>query len=184
MKIAKYILSLCILLVSCVSNHHRNDPTISGNMTQYDSIYITADIRWHKQYYPLLDRQVFSIDLITDGLIFDSVWNIQGTGQNLYVSDIFLPLTDTLLQEGVYQLDSIPSAFTILPYKDFEGGRPTGCYMIDIANNSINKIFGFVTGSMLVEYLNATDIRLEFSLYTTDSVHYRAVYQGPFEYHD
>lgn len=170
----KYILILLLMvLVGC---HTTNKP--KELTTPYDSIYIAADITWHKQHYSLLDKNVFSIDLLTDGLSFDSMYNISGTGLNLYISDIFLPLTDSLLHLGTYRLDTIASSFTILPYKHFEGGRITGCYMLDIQESTIHRIIGFTSGEMLVNILNEGDIRLDFKLYQSDSTCYRASYQG------
>ncbi len=172
MKKGYIIVLLLALLTAC---HHRNKP---DDMTMpYDSVYVMADIQWHKQYYPLLDKQVFSIDLLTDGLVFDSAYHIMGTGMNLYFSDIFLPMTDSALQEGVYRMDSTATDYTFLPYMNFEGNI-TGCYMLDIQESKVQRIIGFTAGEFEITSLGDDDIRMDISLYMADSTRYRATYQG------
>ena len=175
----EYILLLLLILVSAC-RHQSNRPAV-GNIVQYDSIYVIADMQWHKQYYPLLDRQVFSIDLLSEGLDFDSAHHIMGTGLNLYFSDIFMSMTDNELQEGLYRMDTTTAAQTFLPYQYFEGGNITGCYMLDIEESKIQHIIGFTAGDFTLTSLGE-DIRMDISLYTEDSTRYHAIYQGPAHY--
>lgn len=179
MKAFKVILPIMILLCACDPTHTNSSINTDINM-YYDSVFTFADIQWHKQYYPLLDRQVFSIDLLTEGLAFDSAYQITGTGINLYFSDIFLPITDNTLQDGVYHIDSTANAFTCLPYKYFEGNI-TGCYLLDIQEDKIQRIIGFTTGKLEIT-TSEDNIHLNVSLYTPDSTHYRATYDGPAMY--
>lgn len=146
-------------------------------LATYDSVYTTADIQWHKQYYPLLDQQVFSIDLLSDGLAFDSAHHIVGTGVNLYLSDIFLPIEYTKLQNGTYRMDSTAAPYTFLPYMYFEGNS-TGCYMLDIEESQIKRIIGFTNGYVEMQS-TGKDIQMNFTLYLADSTCYHATYQGP-----
>lgn len=177
MKIFHIILPLLVLLSAC--DPFRNTPPQDENkaLTEYDSIYVIADIQWHKQYYPTLDKQVFSIDLLTEGLAYDSAYHITGTGQNLYFSDVFLPLKDSILQDGTYRMDSIAGSNTFLPYMDFDGNI-TGCYMLDIQESQIKRIIGFTAGEFEIRSLGE-DIRMDILLYLADSTRYRATYQGP-----
>jgi hypothetical protein len=177
MKIFHIILPLLVLLSACDPFKNTPTPNEDKELTEYDSVYVIADIQWHKQYYPKLDKQVFSIDLLTEGLAYDSAYHITGTGVNLYFSDIFLPLTDTLLQEGIYQMDSTAEAKTFLPYMHFEGNI-TGCYMLDIQEDQIKRIIGFSAGQFEIRSLGE-DIRMDILLYLADSTRYRATYQGP-----
>lgn len=176
MKVFKYILPLLIALSAC---QPKNAPDRNSSKP-IDSLFIIADIQWHNQHYPLLDQNVFSIDLLSQGLLFDSVGNIVGTGYNLYISDIFLPLSDTCLQAGNYQMDTTAAAYTFLPYMNFDG-KSTGSYLLDIQNNNLKRIIGFTTGEMQVEYIGE-DILLDVTLYTADSTRYHAIYQGPASY--
>ena len=175
----EYILLLLLILVSAC-RYQSNKPDVD-NIVQYDSIYVIADMQWHKQYYPLLDRQVFSIDLLSEGLDFDSAHHIMGTGLNLYFSDIFMSMTDNELQEGLYRMDTTTAAQTFLPYQYFEGGNITGCYMLDIEESKIQRIIGFTAGEFTLTSLGE-DIRMDILLYTEDSTRYHAIYQGPAHY--
>ena len=175
----EYILLLLLILVTGC-RYQSNRPDVD-NIVQYDSIYVIADMQWHKQYYPLLDRQVFSIDLLSEGLDFDSAHHIMGTGLNLYFSDIFMSMTDNELQEGLYRMDTTTAAQTFLPYQYFEGGNITGCYMLDIEESKIQRIIGFTAGEFTLTSLGE-DIRMDILLYTEDSTCYHAIYQGPTHY--
>ena len=63
MKHGYIILLLLVVLGAC--NPHNTGNVPDKALTDYDSVYVIADIQWHKQYYPLLDKQVFSIDLLS-----------------------------------------------------------------------------------------------------------------------
>ena len=175
----EYILLLLLILVAGC-RYQSNRPDVD-NIVQYDSIYVIADMQWHKQYYPLLDRQVFSIDLLSEGLAFDSAYHITGSGVNLYFSDIFMSMIDSALREGTYRMDTTTAAQTFLPYQYFEGGNITGCYMLDIEESKIQRIIGFTAGEFTLTSLGE-DIRMDILLYTEDSTRYHAIYQGPAHY--
>lgn len=181
MKKLKYIFLIIIVLAACNPHSHNNEPNINKTIADYDSVYLIADVQWHKQFYPLLERQLFSIDLLSDGLSFDSTHHIVGTGCNLYLSDIFLPINQTYLQNGTYTIDTTAGNFTFLPYMNFEG-EITGCYLLDIQENKIQRIIGFTAGKMQLSYINKENIHIDLSLYTADSTHYHAIYQGPANY--
>ena len=168
-----YIIALLLMVMTAC--HHHNKP--DDITVPYDSVYVMADIQWHEQYYPLLNQQVFSIDLLTDGLTFDSAYHIIGSGMNLYFSDIFLPMTDSVLRDGIYRMDSTASDYTFLPYMNFEGNI-TGCYMLDIQDSQVQRIIGFTAGELQITTFD-DDMRMNILLYTADSTHYRATYHGP-----
>ena len=171
-----YTYILCVLLVG-VACQPINNPQHNTHTT-YDSVFTSADIQWHKQYYPTLNQQVFSIDLLSSGLSFDSAYHISGTGTNLFLSDIFLPISDSTLQEGTYRIDTTAASYTLLPYTNFEG-QFTGCYMLYIQNDALTKYIGFTAGEMQVAYQDP-DVQINFTLYTADSTCYHATYIGPY----
>lgn len=180
MKISKSIW-LLVLVAFCACDPTPNNPTPdTGINAYYDSVFTIVDIQWHEQYYPLLERQVYSIDLLTDGLCFDSSYHITGSGLNLYFSDIFLPLDERELIDGTYHMDTTAAAYTFLPYMYFEG-EITGCYMLDIHEDAIRRIIGFTAGAFELSS-TGDNIQLNISLYTADSTRYRACYSGPAMY--
>jgi hypothetical protein len=50
--------------------------------------------------------------------------------------------------------------------------------MLDIEESQVQRIIGFTAGEFTLTSLGE-DIRMDISLYTADSTHYRAIYQGP-----
>ena len=179
MKIAKYILPILILLAACDPVNQGNKPSGSSILGSYDSTYVIADLQWHHKYYPNLECEVFSTDLLSDGLEFDSAHHIIGSGLNLYISDIFLPSNTTTLQDGTYRMDTTAQPYTFLPYMYFEDGNITGCYMLDIQENKIQRIIGFTAGEMTIT-TEEDDILLDIVLFLEDSTsRYHATYQGP-----
>lgn len=177
MKRINYLLILLLLITSCRPNSG-NRPEVENVLSMYDSVYVVADIQYHQHYYPNLDCEVYSIDLLSDGLSFDSAYQIVGSGMNLYISDVFLPDSCTTLQEGVYQMDTTAQPYTFLPYMHFEGSV-TGCYMLDIRESQMNRIIGFSDGRMEIRWLDNDDIQMDILLYLPDSSRYHASYQGP-----
>lgn len=172
MKYIVYTL-LFILMVSCQKNHN----IIYPSRMPLDSVYTTADFRTHGDYYGI-GLQVYAIDLLSDGLVYDSTYHIYGSGCNLYLSDVFAK-TDTLI-EGHYVMDSTAKDMTFLRGMDFEGNI-TGTYLLQIRDDKIDKIILFTGGTMDVQYIE-NDIRIDFSLYTSDSTHYHAYYIGSADY--
>ena len=164
-------LLLTILAISC-----KPQPTPSKPQP-LDSVYTTMDLRLHGDYYES-GHSVYSLDLLSEGLAFDSLGYIVGTGCNLYLSDIFVHIDSTLrLPAGEYLMDSTAREMRFLPGMDFEG-NVTGTYLLVIEDNQLKRIQLFETGSMQVEY-DEDDVEMSFLLYSADSTMvYRATYNG------
>ena len=171
MKNYIYIL-LFLFVVSCKPY---NGPTPPGSqpILKADSVYVTADFRQYGDYYNT-GHQVFAVDLLSQGLEYDTAYHICGTGCNLFLSDIFTHCDS--LPAGHYEMDSVAKDKTFLRGMDFEGNI-TGTYLLQISNDTIQQIVLFTSGSMDIT-LEKDSIQLEFSLYTADSAYYHATYQG------
>ena len=167
-------LLLLLLVASCNPINNPNTPT---KPVIADSVFVCADFRKYGDYYKT-GHQVYAIDLLSQGLEYDSLFHIQGSGYNLFLSDIFT--TSKSLPAGHYQMDSVAKDMTFLRGMDFEGSI-TGTYLLQISQNKIQRLTLFTGGSMDVEYLE-DEIRLDFKLYTADSTLYHATYQGPAMY--
>ena len=161
-----YYIILMLLLVGCIPHNNPNNPT----GLQVDSVFTSAKIQWHGDYYNS-GHQVFSLDLLSEGLSFDSTQKIVGTGYNLYFSDIFLEKNDTLLQTGIYRMDTTAQAFSFLPYMYFEGNI-TGCYLLEIEDGRAKRIIGFTGGE--IELLDVEQMHMDIRLYTEDKKLYHA----------
>lgn len=167
-------LLLLLLVASCNPINNPNTPT---KPVIADSVFVCADFRKYGDYYKT-GHQVYAIDLLSQGLEYDSLFHIQGSGYNLFLSDIFT--TSKSLPAGHYQMDSVARDMTFLRGMDFEGSI-TGTYLLQISENKIQRITLFTGGSMDVAYLE-DEILLDFKLYTADSTLYHATYQGPAMY--
>lgn len=176
MKHIVFIL-LLVFLVSCDSPINR-PPTPPTPTLQMDSIYTTADFRSYGDYYNA-NLQVFAIDLLSEGLAYDSTFHISGSGCNLFLSDIFT--TCDSIPAGHYEMDSTAKDMTFLRGMNFEGNI-TGTYLLHINEDQIQQIVLFHGGSMDVAYTEEGSIHLDFSLYTSDSTYYHAQYTGPSQY--
>lgn len=169
-------IAIVVLAVACQPHNKPSKP--SG--FQVDSIYTTADFRTYGDYYNS-GHQVYAIDLLSEGLAYDSAWQISGTGCNLYLSDVFALKNDTNhLPAGTYTMDSIAKEMSFLRGMSFEGSI-TGTYLLVIDKDQIQRILLFTGGNMTVDYVEE-DIVLDFNLYTEDSTNYHATYNGPATY--
>ena len=177
MKSYLYI-ALVLLLVAC---QPANNPSKPSGLQQEDSIYTLADFRAYGDYYNS-NHQVYAIDLLSDGLEYDSVWHISGTGCNLFLSDVFVHKDSVnRLPAGVYQMDSVAREMCFLRGMYFDGNI-TGSYLLMIEEDKIESIVLFTAGTMTIDY-KGEDVVLDFELYTADSVsHYHGMYQGPAMY--
>lgn len=153
-----------------------HNPIIKPNNILFDSVYTTADFRRYGDYYHS-NHQIYAIDLLSEGLTYDSVFHISGSGCNLYLSDVFVPKDSvSYLPRGLYKMDSLANDMTFLRGMDFEGNI-TGSYLLSIQEDQIQKIILFTGGTMSVDYIEK-DIILDFHLYTEDSTLYHATYTG------
>ena len=131
--------------------------------------------------YDSIPYAVVALDLYSDGLELDKNHRIQGTGYNLYLSDIFVP--DSLLEEGEYtsiKKDSLTSPtyqvnpHTFLPGMDFEG-YPHGMYLLNIEESKVIQIQLLDSGAFA--YRNDS---LLFTLYFRNSYGSTAKYTCSF----
>ncbi len=145
------------------------------------SEYTTCYIERYGQAYDSVPQQVYALDLYSDGLsLSDSTRRIQGTGVNLYLSDLFLP--DTLFQPGTYHSDTTGAPYTFLPGRNFEGS-PTGLYLLSVADGQLSSILVLDSGSLSVTLTPDSLYDMQFRLYYGTTT-YEAHYCGNAEYYD
>lgn len=170
-------LTIAFLSVTC-------KPTTIQPKATIPTEYILA---WEERYgahYDSIPYHVVALDLYSEGLSLDTVHHMQGTGYNLYLSDIFVP--EDTLEIGTYrsfQLDKYPlniTPYTFLPGHDYEG-TPTGIYLLRVENGKLQSIQIFDSGTMVVcDTTNGvTDIR--FALSYKDENNADATYECHFQ---
>lgn len=164
-----------ILLAACSSkNAPSKSDSIASEMTYGKLIY-------YGQYYDSIKYNVLALDLYSDGLTLDSTDHMVGSGTNLYLSDIFVPLSDTTLIDGTYCCSSNPESKTFYPGKDFEG-TPTGTYLLQVEEAKVAQIILCNDSTFVVSHDgNSTD--LQFYLKTEDK-QYNIHFKGVLDYED
>lgn len=169
---AYFYIAILALVTACIPHNKPTNPT----HIQADSIYTTLDIRTYGDYYHS-GHQVYALDLLSDGLEYDSAGYIIGSGSNLYLSDIFThPDSTAGIPAGTYHMDSTAQEGCFLRGMEFEGNI-TGTYLLLIDESQIQKILLFTSGHMTADYTHG-DTLFTFNLYTADSTHYHAIYRN------
>jgi hypothetical protein len=102
---------------------------------------------------------------------------MEGTGYNLYLSDVFVP--DSLLEEGEYQsfnpsLNPSIQPYTFLAGRDYED-TPHGMYILSIGDGKIASIQLLDSGSFVFR-----NDSLLFTLYYRNSRGERCIYRPVF----
>ena len=162
-------LSITLGIAGCDPYNNQGNPPTQNPTIIADSIYVIADIRKHGDYYNS-GHQVFAVDLLSQGLTYDSTMHITGTGYNLFLSDIFVKCVSR--PAGHYEMDSVAKDMTFLKGMDFEGNI-TGTYLLQIQEDKIQTITLFTAGSMEIAY-DGEGMKMEMVLYTADSAKYKA----------
>ena len=177
MKKIVFFFFLAFLLAACSYTPSRRIVFPAEYTTGWQEIY--------GHCYDSVPYAVVALDLYSDGLELDKDHRMQGTGHNLYLSDIFVP--DSLLTPGTYTSLAVhdgvvdaPRAFTFLPGRDWEG-TPSGMYLLYVEEGKLQSIQLLDSGRMVVrDTLNdLTDIRL--TLYYKNAYGYKATYESHFQ---
>lgn len=172
-KIALYIVLILVAVTACTSKNKPVQPeTIVTEMSYGKLLY-------YGQFYDSIDCHVVALDLYSDGLTLDTTDHIVGSGTNLYLSDIFIPLTDTALSSGVYRCADKPAPGVFLPGKDYEG-TPSGTYILSINNSQVAQII-LCTDSAFVVANNGQTSDIVFNLKSEDN-HYNIHFKGVLDY--
>lgn len=173
---------IILLAIGCICSC---TPRYSGEKkgglpTDYTSGYQEI----HGVCYDSIVYPVVSLDLYSEGLELDNNHRIQGTGYNLYISDIFLPHqsgVDSLhITSGTYHSDTTALPFTFLPGKNWEG-TPSGMYLLHIENNSLQSIQLLDSGTIVVRDTSNNLLDLQFTLYYKNQYGYKATYTTHFQ---
>lgn len=165
------ILFLLLTLFSCerrepyVYKYETNPMFSKGSVDFWGSFYSNYDIA----------NNVLSLTAFTDSLMLNPQGYLYGFGQYLYLEDIFIAPSDTLLREGVYHVSDSGEPFTIAPgnaYKDKDDAiKDVGAYIYyfePVESNSIRKFI--LDGTMKVtKYDQFTDCEFNFILDDKDS---------------
>jgi hypothetical protein len=100
------------LLTSCVGSQ-LNPPYIYNTNPRYTWGYA----EFYGAYYSNYNNQnnVISLSLFSDSLKINDIGNLVGTGQYLFLEDVFISKTDTFLPSGNYTINNSGLPFTVAP---------------------------------------------------------------------
>ena len=177
MKRVVYFLLLLVVMVGCDNNKTITYQTIDtnftwGNVKSYGAFYDSIGI----------PSNVFSLDLYSTKLGFDSLGYIIGTGTNLYFSDIFLEPTCSTLAVGEYQNDTTGAAYTFLPGVNYEGSF-SGAYLLVVGETSYSVDLIPQGTFTLTQTEDSTFISFTLVRQSTTRV-YEASFRGVLPYED
>ena len=141
---------------------------------------------WQEIYGPHYDSvplSVVALDLYSDSLELDADHRMQGTGYNLYISDIFV--SDSVLTPGEYHSlpaggTAKPAPNTFLPGKDWEG-TPSGIYMLYVEQCKLSSIQVFDSGQFVVKDTTNGLVDVQFALHYKNTYGYKATYKPHFQ---
>ena len=141
--------------------------------------YTTAWEEIYGQCYDSIPYSVVALDLYSEGLELDKNHRMQGTGYNLYISDIFVPdqegKTELRMVPGTYHSERSAMPFTFLPGKDWDG-QPTGMYVLYVEEGKLQSIQVFDSGYVVMKDTTNGLVDLQFTLYYRNSYTSRAKY--------
>lgn len=119
------ITSLIVLSVLALMTACRPPETHTTTEKVFSSCYVTY---YGHCYDSLPNVSVLMLDFYTSGLTLDSTGHMQGSGQNLCLTDVFVP--DSLLESGDYVAGYSGDVFTFLSGQNHDG-MPHGTYLLD-----------------------------------------------------
>lgn len=140
---------------------------------------------WEERYggcYDSIPYSVVALDLYAGGLSLDSAHRMQGTGYNLYLSDIFVATGSDSLLVGTYRSDTTAQPYTFLPGRDYEG-TPHGIYLLYVENGQLQSIQLFESGTLVVSDTTNGLKDLQFSLHYRNASNADVTYETNFQGH-
>lgn len=176
----KTLLLCATIIFACSCTPHYTGDKKTGMPEEY----ITAYQEVYGYCYDSIPYAVVALDLYSEGLELDSKHQMQGTGYNLYLSDIFLPLRHSndslLLAIGQYKSNTTGLPYTFLPGRDWEG-TPSGMYLLRIEQGALQSIQLLDSGMFVVKDTTNQLLDIEFELYYTNPYGYKATYKTHFQ---
>ena len=168
--------ALCVCTISCTTSPSGR----IGIPAEYTSAYQEV----YGQCYDSIPHAVVALDLYSEGLSLNAEHRMQGTGYNLYVSDIFLPdrigEDSLLLAAGTYRSDTTAEPYTFLPGKAYET-TPTGIYLLYIEEGRLQHIQLIDSGMIIVRDTTEALQDLQMTFYFRNTYGERAVYNTHFQ---
>jgi len=177
--------SLLILMASCKSESPALPYSYESN-PQYTWGYVQFYGDYYKNYQNL--NNVLSISLFSKGLSINSDEQLVGTGQFLFLEDVFSAPADTMLRQGTYTIAETGVPFTFFSGKEFKNNnetKPSGAYIYYIeADASKSKLQYITEGSFTVSIQNDTIYSVTCNFVTADKKELKGNFKGVLPHYD
>lgn len=154
------VLTLCVIAGSLTGCQQHNTPVVR---TTLDTVLTSGRLEYFGAFYKAegVDYDVVSLDLYGDGLGLNDDGKMEGTGTNLYISDIFVPNAQleqdhaqSVLPAGTYCSDSTAVLMHFLRGLDYDGSYG-GSYVLLMGATGY-KVLPMTVGEMTVSYAGDT----------------------------
>jgi hypothetical protein len=172
-----------MLLASC----EKKEPFVY----QYEAnpLYTWGYADFWGDYYQAyaIPQNVVSLSLFTNNLSVDSTGGLIGTGQYLFLEDIFIAPSDTILPPGIYTVSESTDSFNIAPGEQLEiDGQKfeVGAFVYFLEKNEHFSTIKFITSGTMQVIYTETSARFEFSFILDDKTSINGSYVGQLPYFD
>jgi hypothetical protein len=167
-KLALFLFVLTALLTSC-GGGQLNSPLVYEKNPQYTWGYA----EFFGDYYGGYGNKnnVLSLSLFTDSLKLNSIGNLTGLGQYLFLEDVFQEPADTMLRQGTYQVNDSGLPFTVAPGKNDTVDNavyPIGAYISYYEYNAANSTLKIITSGSFTVSLNGNTYNIACNFKTSD----------------
>jgi len=165
------LISLVSMLTSCGGGQlnqqivYETNPQYSWGYAEYFGAYYKPE-NGNK-------NNVLSVSLFTDSLKINTVGNLTGLGQYLFLEDVFQSPTTVFLEAGTYIVNNSGLPFTITPGKNDTIDNevyPIGAYISYYEYNAANSTLKTISkGSLTVSLMNDSVYNIVCDFKTSDS---------------
>jgi len=158
------IILLAGLLASCVGVQP-NPPYVYNTNPTYSWGYAEFYGAYYANYGN--NDNVISLSLFSDSLKINDIGSLVGIGQYLFLEDVFIAPTDTLLPNGTYTISDSGLPFTVSPGKNDTVDNevyPIGAFISYYEVNSARSTLKLITGGTLtaIRFGNTYSIACDF----------------------
>lgn len=163
---------LGFLLISCVGN-----PPNAQYVYNTSPAYTWGYAEYFGPYYKTENKNlnnVISLSLFSDSafLKINKIGNLVGTGQYLFLEDVFVPNTDVFLPPGTYTIDETGKPYTVAPGKNDTVDNhvfPIGAMISYFEENTALSTQKLITGGMFTVSRIGKRYNMIFNLKTADN---------------
>jgi hypothetical protein len=136
---------LTLILFSCTSREPKYEYKYNNNPA-----FTWGYAEFYGAYYANFNNSnhVITLSLFSDSLYINDEGNLAGIGQYLFIEDVFMSATDTILPDGTYKTDTLGAPFTFYPGEEFvvdDSKFNVGAYIYFIEKKSAFSTIKYVT---------------------------------------